>query len=86
MTSLSRSVNELENQIMTREAKGITEAQLQEFKACFNHFDKVTLGCLFQLVLAMEFIFHVLVTEKISSSASEGFQVLSVESGIQHCR
>ena len=41
MTSVSRSVNELENQIMTREAKGITEAQLQEFKACFNHFDKV---------------------------------------------
>ena len=41
VTSVSRSVNELENQIMTREAKGITEAQLQEFKACFNHFDKV---------------------------------------------
>ncbi|XP_063724806.1 alpha-actinin, sarcomeric-like isoform X2 [Symsagittifera roscoffensis] len=40
VTSVSRSVNELENQIMTREAKGITEAQLQEFKACFNHFDK----------------------------------------------
>ncbi|XP_075262316.1 alpha-actinin-2-like isoform X1 [Convolutriloba macropyga] len=40
VTSVTRSVNELENQILTREAKGITEAQLQEFKACFNHFDK----------------------------------------------
>ena len=43
LTTLSRSVNELETQIMTRDAKGITEAQLQEYKACFNHFDKVRL-------------------------------------------
>ena len=30
----------MENQILTRDSKGITQEQLNEFRASFNHFDK----------------------------------------------
>ena len=30
----------MENQILTRDCKGITQEQLNEFRASFNHFDK----------------------------------------------
>ena len=29
----------MENQILTRDSKGITQEQLNEFRASFNHFD-----------------------------------------------
>ncbi|XP_061300098.1 alpha-actinin-4-like [Pezoporus flaviventris] len=41
LTTIARTINELENQILTRDAKGISQEQLQEFRASFNHFDKV---------------------------------------------
>ena len=37
---LFRTINEVENQILTRDSKGITQEQLNEFRASFNHFDK----------------------------------------------
>ncbi len=37
---LVRTINEVENQILTRDSKGITQEQLNEFRASFNHFDK----------------------------------------------
>ncbi|XP_057278798.1 alpha-actinin-4-like, partial [Pezoporus wallicus] len=40
LTTIARTINELENQILTRDAKGISQEQLQEFRASFNHFDK----------------------------------------------
>ncbi|XP_078590927.1 alpha-actinin, sarcomeric-like isoform X7 [Branchiostoma floridae x Branchiostoma japonicum] len=40
LTSIARTINEVENQILTREAKGIPEEKLQEFRASFSHFDK----------------------------------------------
>jgi len=40
LTSISRCVNEVENQILTRDSKGITNEQLEEFRKSFNHFDK----------------------------------------------
>ncbi|XP_070577516.1 alpha-actinin-like [Ptychodera flava] len=40
MTAIARNINEIENQILTRDAKGITEEQLTDFRASFNHFDK----------------------------------------------
>jgi len=36
--------NEVENQILTRDSKGITQEQLNEFRASFNHFDKSRSG------------------------------------------
>merc|ERR1712048_480481 len=36
--------NEVENQILTRDSKGITQEQLNEFRASFNHFDKSRTG------------------------------------------
>ena len=36
----TRTINEVENQILTRDSKGITQEQLNEFRASFNHFDK----------------------------------------------
>ncbi|CAG0881847.1 unnamed protein product [Cyprideis torosa] len=43
-TSISRTINEVENQILTRDSKGIRQEQLTEFRASFNHFDKNRVG------------------------------------------
>lgn len=40
LTSINRSINEIENQILTRDSKGITQEQLNEYRASFNYFDK----------------------------------------------
>ncbi|XP_063477220.1 alpha-actinin-4 isoform X28 [Macaca mulatta] len=40
LTTIARTINEVENQILTRDAKGISQEQMQEFRASFNHFDK----------------------------------------------
>jgi actinin alpha len=40
VTSIARSVNEVENQILTRDSKGISNEQMDEFRKSFNHFDK----------------------------------------------
>ncbi|ESO04015.1 hypothetical protein HELRODRAFT_187038 [Helobdella robusta] len=39
-TSLSWNINELENQILTRDSKGISSQQLEEYRKSFQHFDK----------------------------------------------
>merc|ERR1712214_125661 len=44
VTSVTRTINEVENQILTRDSKGITQEQLNEFRASFNHFDKSRSG------------------------------------------
>uniref|UniRef100_A0A3B4FG30 Alpha-actinin-4-like n=1 Tax=Pundamilia nyererei TaxID=303518 RepID=A0A3B4FG30_9CICH len=41
LTTIARTINEVENQILTRDAKGISQEQLYEYRASFNHFDKV---------------------------------------------
>jgi len=40
LTAINRNINEVENQILTRDSKGITQEQLNEFRSSFNHFDK----------------------------------------------
>ncbi|XP_074652763.1 alpha-actinin-like isoform X2 [Tubulanus polymorphus] len=40
LTSIALHSNEVENQILTRDSKGITEDQMDEFRKSFNHFDK----------------------------------------------
>ncbi|XP_072171139.1 alpha-actinin, sarcomeric-like isoform X2 [Diadema setosum] len=40
LTAIRRYINEIENNILTRDSMGITEEQLKEFRASFNHFDK----------------------------------------------
>ncbi|CAH1791427.1 unnamed protein product [Owenia fusiformis] len=40
LTAIARNINETENQILTRDSKGITEDQMDEFKKSFNFFDK----------------------------------------------
>uniref|UniRef100_A0A3P9MM56 Actinin alpha 4 n=1 Tax=Oryzias latipes TaxID=8090 RepID=A0A3P9MM56_ORYLA len=44
LTTIARTINEVENQILTRDAKGISQEQLYEYRASFNHFDKSTSG------------------------------------------
>uniref|UniRef100_A0A672GVJ2 Actinin alpha 3b n=1 Tax=Salarias fasciatus TaxID=181472 RepID=A0A672GVJ2_SALFA len=44
LTTIARTINEVENQILTRDAKGISQEQLNEFRASFNHFDRVRHG------------------------------------------
>uniref|UniRef100_G3SYC3 Actinin alpha 4 n=1 Tax=Loxodonta africana TaxID=9785 RepID=G3SYC3_LOXAF len=46
LTTIARTINEVENQILTRDAKGISQEQMQEFRASFNHFDKDHVGAL----------------------------------------
>jgi actinin alpha len=38
--AIARNTNEVENQILTRDSKGISEEQMNEFRMSFNHFDK----------------------------------------------
>ncbi|VDK74202.1 unnamed protein product [Litomosoides sigmodontis] len=40
LTSINRTVNECENQILMCNSKGISEEQLNEYRSSFNHFDK----------------------------------------------
>ncbi|XP_075404118.1 alpha-actinin-3 isoform X10 [Tenrec ecaudatus] len=40
LTSIARTINEVENQVLTRDAKGLSQEQLNEFRASFNHFDR----------------------------------------------
>ncbi|XP_053156091.1 alpha-actinin-2 isoform X1 [Hemicordylus capensis] len=40
LTTIARTINEVENQILTRDAKGITQQQMNDFRASFNHFDR----------------------------------------------
>ncbi|XP_058489898.1 alpha-actinin-4-like isoform X3 [Solea solea] len=44
LTTIARTINEVENQILTRDAKGISQEQLYEYRASFNHFDKKRSG------------------------------------------
>merc|ERR1712226_253084 len=45
-TTIARTINEIENQIMMRDAKGLTAEQMNEFRASFNHFDRKKKGYL----------------------------------------
>jgi actinin alpha len=40
LTGSTRNINEVENQIMMRDSFGISEDQMKELRASFNHFDK----------------------------------------------
>ncbi|KAK7140496.1 hypothetical protein R3I94_012943 [Phoxinus phoxinus] len=46
LTTIARTINEIENQILTRDAKGISQDQMNEFRASFNHFDRDHSGAL----------------------------------------
>ncbi|CAG06356.1 unnamed protein product, partial [Tetraodon nigroviridis] len=46
LTTIARTINEVENQILTRDAKGISQEQLYEYRSSFNHFDKDHSGAL----------------------------------------
>ncbi|KAM4689963.1 alpha-actinin-4 isoform 3-T3 [Rhinophrynus dorsalis] len=46
LTTITRTINEVENQILTRDAKGISQEQMHEFRASFNHFDRDHTGAL----------------------------------------
>uniref|UniRef100_A0A8C9FJA5 Alpha-actinin-2 n=1 Tax=Pavo cristatus TaxID=9049 RepID=A0A8C9FJA5_PAVCR len=47
LTTIARTINEVETQILTRDAKGITQEQMNDFRASFNHFDRVQYSFLF---------------------------------------
>ncbi|XP_027038747.1 alpha-actinin-like [Pocillopora damicornis] len=40
LTAIARNINEVENQILTRDSKGLSEEQMKEFRNSFNFFDK----------------------------------------------
>uniref|UniRef100_A0A8C4T652 Actinin, alpha 2b n=1 Tax=Erpetoichthys calabaricus TaxID=27687 RepID=A0A8C4T652_ERPCA len=44
LTTIARTMNEIETQILTRDAKGISQEQMNEFRASFNHFDRKKKG------------------------------------------
>uniref|UniRef100_A0A8B9HAG4 Actinin alpha 4 n=1 Tax=Astyanax mexicanus TaxID=7994 RepID=A0A8B9HAG4_ASTMX len=55
LTTIARTINEIENQILTRDAKGISQEQLHEYRTSFNHFDKVRNSPTVQQYLYWEF-------------------------------
>ncbi|RXN08894.1 alpha-actinin-1 isoform X5 [Labeo rohita] len=44
LTTIARTINEIETQILTRDAKGISQEQMNEFRSSFNHFDREQRG------------------------------------------
>uniref|UniRef100_A0A6I8RSV4 Actinin alpha 1 n=1 Tax=Xenopus tropicalis TaxID=8364 RepID=A0A6I8RSV4_XENTR len=40
LTTIARTINEVENQVLTRDAKGISQEQMNEFRNSFSHFDR----------------------------------------------
>uniref|UniRef100_A0AAY4C8Y5 Actinin alpha 2 n=1 Tax=Denticeps clupeoides TaxID=299321 RepID=A0AAY4C8Y5_9TELE len=40
LTTSARTINEIETQILTRDAKGISQQQINEFRSSFSHFDR----------------------------------------------
>ena len=40
-TTVALTINEVENQILMRDAKGLTKDQMNEYKNSFQHFDRV---------------------------------------------
>ncbi|XP_073773370.1 uncharacterized protein isoform X2 [Danio rerio] len=44
LTTIARTINEIETQIMTRDAKGISQKQLNDFRSSFTHFDRKKKG------------------------------------------
>nr|XP_026692457.1 alpha-actinin-2 isoform X2 [Ciona intestinalis] len=47
-TTIALTINEVENQILMRDAKGLTQEQMNEFRSSFNHFDRDSSGVLNQ--------------------------------------
>ncbi|VDP71912.1 unnamed protein product [Schistosoma mattheei] len=43
-TLLHYSVNEIDNQILTRDSRGLTAEQMNDLRTCFKHFDKNNTG------------------------------------------
>ncbi|TDH01435.1 hypothetical protein EPR50_G00180080 [Perca flavescens] len=46
LTTIARTINEIETQILTRDAKGISQQQMNEFRSSFNHFDRKKNGAM----------------------------------------
>uniref|UniRef100_A0A6Q2YWH7 Actinin, alpha 2b n=1 Tax=Esox lucius TaxID=8010 RepID=A0A6Q2YWH7_ESOLU len=46
LTTIARTINEIETQILTRDAKGISQEQMHEFRSSFNHFDRKKHGAM----------------------------------------
>uniref|UniRef100_A0A9J7ZA64 Actinin alpha 2 n=1 Tax=Cyprinus carpio carpio TaxID=630221 RepID=A0A9J7ZA64_CYPCA len=44
LTTVARTINEIETQILTRDAKGISQKQLNDFRSSFTHFDRKKKG------------------------------------------
>uniref|UniRef100_A0AAY4CKW2 Actinin alpha 2 n=1 Tax=Denticeps clupeoides TaxID=299321 RepID=A0AAY4CKW2_9TELE len=44
LTTSARTINEIETQILTRDAKGISQQQINEFRSSFSHFDRKKKG------------------------------------------
>uniref|UniRef100_A0A3P8YH39 Actinin, alpha 2b n=1 Tax=Esox lucius TaxID=8010 RepID=A0A3P8YH39_ESOLU len=44
LTTIARTMNEIETQILTRDAKGISQQQMNEFRQSFTHFDRKKKG------------------------------------------
>ncbi|TRY95480.1 hypothetical protein DNTS_003972 [Danionella cerebrum] len=46
LTTVARSINEIETQILIRDAKGISQQQMNEYRSSFNHFDRKKNGAM----------------------------------------
>lgn len=46
LTTIARTINEIETQVLIRDAKGISQEQMSEFRSSFNHFDRKKNGAM----------------------------------------
>merc|ERR1712130_648881 len=88
VTSVNRTINEVENQILTRDSKGITQEQLNEFRASFNHFDKSRTGrlnpeefknCLISLDCFLDFMTRESTDVDTAEQVIDSFRILAAD-------
>ncbi|XP_062864076.1 alpha-actinin-2b isoform X1 [Trichomycterus rosablanca] len=46
LTTIARTINEIETQILTRDAKGISQEQMKDLRSSFKHFDRKKNGAM----------------------------------------
>uniref|UniRef100_A0A8C5BS45 Actinin, alpha 2b n=1 Tax=Gadus morhua TaxID=8049 RepID=A0A8C5BS45_GADMO len=46
LTTVARTINEIETQVLIRDAKGISQQQMNEFRSSFSHFDRKKNGAM----------------------------------------
>ncbi|KAK1793052.1 hypothetical protein P4O66_011384 [Electrophorus voltai] len=81
LTTIARTINEIETQILTRDAKGITQQQMNEFRSSFNHFDRISLYLCLNICDAMTWTLLMCTCKKNGAMDTDDFRACLISMG-----